>query len=62
MASRYGHKHPRTHCEAAHSVDPEIAGLVRTKRRGRNLPDAYDDKPVGRRGRSWKNHRKTNYK
>jgi hypothetical protein len=60
--ARYGIKHPKTHAEMAISVDPEITGLVRTKRKGRNLPDAYDDKPVGRRARSWKAHRKTKWK
>lgn len=60
MASRYGHKHPKTAAEMAANVDPEYSDLVRRKRQ--NLPNAYDDKPTGRRGRSWKNHRRTKFK
>lgn len=56
----YGFKSPCTRQEMALSVDPDHAEYVRVKRRFRNLPDAYDDVPRGRRARpdKYKKHRR----
>ena len=53
-------RHPKTRQEMAYSLDPDHAKHVRAKRRFRNLPDAWDDMPRGRRGRSdkYKDHRR----
>lgn len=54
-------KTPKTHQEKAASSDPEIIELVRTKRLAQNLPSDWDDKyPTDER--TWKRHRKTQYK
>lgn len=51
-------RHPRTTAEKRSSL--ENAELIRPKRSGHNLPNAWDDIPHGRRGRSdrHKNHRR----
>jgi len=39
--------------EADHMEDPEVP-MPRAKRNHRNLTDAWDDQPRGRKGRGWK--------
>lgn len=53
-------RNPRTRQEMALSVDPDHSQYVRAKRLFRNLPDAWDDIPRGRRGRTdkYKDHRR----
>ena len=53
-------RNPKTRQEQAISVDPDHREYVRAKRYFRNLPDAWDDKPRGRRGRDdrHKDHRR----
>ncbi len=51
-------RHPRTTNERRAD---DGSDLIRAKRRQSNIPNEWNDKPQGRRGRSWKNNRKAQY-
>lgn len=58
------HRSPKSKQEkskAAGSEVDEMEPKARAKRNANNLPDSWDDKNPGRQ-RSWKKHRKTQYK
>ena len=54
-------RHPKTTNERRASFEAADGVKIRAKRRGRNLPNDWDDKPA-RRQRSWKRHRRTRWK
>lgn len=58
------HRSPKSKQEKARAAGSEVEEeepTVRAKRNAKNLPDSFDDKNPGRQ-RSWKKHRKTQYK
>lgn len=58
------HRSPKSKQEKARAATSEVDDIepkVRAKRNHKNLPDSWDDIPPGRT-RSWKKHRKTQYK
>lgn len=55
-------RHPKTLQEARLNDDPEWGHLARARRKYPQLPNAWDDLPESRPGRTWKAHRRTPYK
>lgn len=56
------HRQPRTTAEIRAVAEATEQGVVvRAKRVGHNLPNAWDDIPR-EKSRSWKRHRKTRWK
>lgn len=67
----WGHwlRHPKTTSErrvtTGHENDEDLLEYgvkIRGRRRGHNLPNAWDDIPRSEKGRSWKNYRKHQWK
>lgn len=54
-------RNPKTTQERRESQDKN-SSLFRAKRNFKNIPDAYDDILVSRKGKCWKEKRKTQYK
>lgn len=60
--NRFGYRHPQTKNERVALFNPDLAEYsVRVRAARLNLPDAWDDNPVGR-CRCWKDHRESQAK
>ncbi len=58
-------RHPKTTQEIRINTSPENKKFVRGKRRKKHLPNSWDDifiDQVGKKNKSWKNTRKSQYK